>query len=176
MFGMSAQADVVPITGRRTLLEVRQYRSDDAEETLEVFREAVRRGAAKDYSSAQRRAWAPDDIDPAAWAERRASRPTWVVERRGSVVGFSDLLATGEVDMLYVHPDHEGRGVATALLEEVEYAARELSMHRLSAQVSVTALGVFARAGFIVIAPQLVERDGVLLANYRMEKRLRSLA
>lgn len=176
MFGMSAQADVVPITGRRVLLEVRQYRPDDAEDCLEVFREAVQRGAAKDYSPAQRRAWAPDNMDLASWAERRASRPTWVVERRGSVVGFSDLLATGEVDMLYVHPDHEGRGVATALLEEVEYTARELSMPRLTAQVSVTALGVFARAGFVVCAPQLAERDGIMLTNYRMEKRLRLVA
>jgi GNAT superfamily N-acetyltransferase len=42
---------------------------------------------------------------------------TWVVEADGEIVGFATGYRTGSVWALFVHPDHEGRGYGTALLE-----------------------------------------------------------
>lgn len=49
----------------------------------------------------------------------RAEDPVWVAETGGAVVGYARFPGAW-LDDLYVHPDHQGRGVGTALLELVK--------------------------------------------------------
>lgn len=154
------------------VIERRRYRPEEAAATLAIFREAVRQTAAIDYSDTQVRTWAPDVIDASAWAERRAAIPTWVAEVKGEVVGFVDLSPEGLIDMLYVHPDHGGRGIGSDLLEKVERQARERGLLELTSNVSDTALGVFLRRGFRYVRPPSVELRGVAFRNCVMIKRL----
>jgi len=76
------------------------------------------------------------------------------------------------VDMLYVHPDFERRGVARALLEHLEKVARGFNYRRLYTEASITARPVFEALGFRVTVPQSVTLRGEAMTNYRMEKRL----
>jgi putative acetyltransferase len=149
---------------------IRPYRPSDLEALIALFRDAVRQVARRDYSEAQVRAWAPDAIDRARWAARRADRPTWVAEAGGDIAGFTDLEPDGHIDMLFVHPGQQGRGVATALLAQVEAAARAQGIGRLFTEASITARPVFERRGFRVVAPQTVSLRGQRLTNYRMER------
>lgn len=149
---------------------VRDYVPADVDALIDLFREAVRRVAIRDYSGAQVRAWAPDMAEREKWVERRASRPTWVAEIDGKVAGFTDLESDGHVDMMYVHPDFKGRGVANALMAKVEEAAAEQKLGRLYTEASITAKPFFEKKGFRVIAPQTVHVRGQDLVNYRMEK------
>jgi putative acetyltransferase len=137
-----------------------------------VFRAAVRVTARTDYSEAQVRAWAPDEIDEGAWATARAKARTLVAERDGAPVGFIDLEPDGHIDMLFVHPAEQRRGTAAALLGRVEAAAREAGIARLYTEASITARGFFERRGFRVVAPQTVELRGQRFLNYRMAKEL----
>jgi putative acetyltransferase len=82
------------------------------------------------------------------------------------------LSQTGHVDMLYVHPDFQRRGVARALLTHIERLARTQSLDRLYTEASITARPVFEAIGFRLIAPQTVIVRGECMTNYRMEKRL----
>ncbi|HTX06424.1 MAG TPA: GNAT family N-acetyltransferase, partial [Steroidobacteraceae bacterium] len=91
------------------------------------------------------------------------------------IAGFSDLEADGHIDLLYVHPDFQRRGVARALLEHIESAARERSLLRLYTEASITARPVFEARGFRVIAPRTVTVGGESMINYRMEKGLEPL-
>lgn len=109
-----------------------------------------------------------------AWGERRASRPTWVAEVDGRVVGFIDLESDGHLDMLYVAADFQGRGVATALLDHVLEAAKARGLARVFTEASLTAKPFFERRGFGVLRPQTVERHGQSLTNFQMELYLRS--
>ena len=154
------------------LLVIRRYHRADAPATLRVFRDAVRRGAASHYSEAQRIVWAPTIIDMQAWTERRSLHRTWVAERRGEVVGFTDLTPSGEIDMLYVHPEHTRSGVGGALLDEAERCAREADMPRLHTRASLVAQPVFRRRGFVVVREQRAERHGERLVQTVMEKLL----
>jgi putative acetyltransferase len=149
---------------------VRDYVPADVDALIDLFREAVRRVAIRDYSGAQVRAWAPDMAEREKWVERRASRPTWVAEIDGKIAGFTDLEPDGHVDMMYVHPDFKGRGVANALMAKVEEAAAEQKLGRLYTEASITAKPFFEKKGFRVIAPQTVHVRGQDLVNYRMEK------
>ncbi len=52
------------------MVVLRQFQPDDAPALLALFRDTVRRVNSRDYSPAQVTAWASDEIDPVAWAER----------------------------------------------------------------------------------------------------------
>lgn len=152
---------------------VRLYAPEDLDGLIRLFHASVRRIAIKDYTEDQVKAWAPDDADRERWASRRASRPTWVAEIDGALAGFTDLEPDGHVDMMFVHPDHQGRGVAGALLRRVEAEAARLRLDRLYTEASITARPFFERKGFRVITPQTVSVRGQDMVNYRMEKTLR---
>jgi putative acetyltransferase len=149
---------------------IRPYRPDDLDAVIDIFLGAIREIAAKDYDRAQIEAWAQADRD--AWAKARLSRPTWVAVIGGKPVGFSDLEPGGHLDMMFVHPVHQGVGIATALLERVETAARGQDLSRIFTEASITARPFFERRGFRLVAAQLVHVRGQALANFRMEKLL----
>jgi putative acetyltransferase len=151
---------------------IRPYRPADVDALIALFRAAVRQVASRDYTAAQVQAWAPDLIDREPWLERRGSRPTFVAEIDGRIAGFADLEPDGHVDMMYVHPDFSGQGVAGALLRHVEAAARAQSLERLYTEASITARPFFEHCGFRVLAPQTVSLRGQDFVNYGMEKRL----
>ncbi len=151
-------------------LSIRPYRPDDLDAVIGIFLGAIREIAAKDYDRAQIEAWAQADRD--TWAMRRLSRPTWVAVVGGKPVGFTDLEPDGHLDMMFVHPAHQGVGVATALLERVETAARGQGLARIFTEASITARPFFERRGFRLLAAQIVRVRGQALANFRMEKLL----
>jgi len=153
-------------------LRIRAYCPEDAPALLAVFRDSVRRTAHRDYTPEQLAAWAPDVMDESAWAERRASRPTWVADVEGKLIGFSDLEADGHLDMLYVAADYQGRGVASALLDAVLSAARAQGLTRVFTEASLTAKPFFERHGFRLLQEQTVQRLGQTLVNCRMERKL----
>jgi putative acetyltransferase len=153
-------------------VQLRDYVDPDAEATLGVFLRAVRVTAARDYTPEQVRAWAPDDVDPAAWAARRAAARTRVAVRDGVVVGFTDVDAAGYVDMLFVDPAAARTGVARAQLDWAVRTARADGAAELTTHASVTARPFFAAHGFELVAEQHPVRRGVTLTNYRMRRPL----
>src|SRR5271169_2810403 len=143
-------------------LSIRPYRSDDLDAVIGIFLGAIREVAAKDYDRAQIEAWAQADRD--AWAEARLSRPTWVAVVGDKPVGFTDLEPDGHLDMMFVHPAHQGVGAAAALLEGVEAAAREQGLSRIFTEASITARPFFERRGFRLVAAQVMHVRGQALA------------
>ncbi|KQV32105.1 acetyltransferase [Rhizobium sp. Root1203] len=148
---------------------VRPYVPADCEATIDIFLRAIREVASKDYSQAEVDAWAQVD-DREEWAQRRSSRPTWIAERNGVAVGFSDLEPDGHLDMMFVHPDYQGIGAASLLLATVEAAATARGLSRVFTEASLTARPFFERRGFAVLVRQTVEKRGRTLTNFRMEK------
>ncbi|MBB3526826.1 putative acetyltransferase [Rhizobium sp. BK456] len=148
---------------------IRPYAPSDADATIEIFLRAIREVSSKDYSPAQIEAWAKVE-DRGLWAERRISRPAWVAEIDGVPVGFSDLTGDGCLDMMFVHPEFQGLGIASLLLSRVEEQALKLGFKRIYTEASRTARPFFERKGFRVIARQTVEKRGQSLENFLMEK------
>jgi putative acetyltransferase len=153
------------------MLAIRSYVPHDADATIDIFLRSVREVASRDYTPAQVTAWAQVE-DRDAWARRRASRPTWIATCDGAPVGFSDLEADGHLDMMFVHPQFQGRGVASLLLATVERTAKAQAIPLITTEASVTARPFFLSRGFGVVAAQEVWRRGEAFRNFRMEKRL----
>ncbi|HEY4921436.1 MAG TPA: GNAT family N-acetyltransferase [Xanthobacteraceae bacterium] len=153
-------------------IDVRRYRPNDLAGLIALFRDTVRRINGRDYSQQQVMAWAPDQIDARRWMHRFDSKEVWVADLDGAPVGFVDVARDGLIDMLYVHAEHQGIGIASLLLRTVEAGARAHGLLRLFTEASITARPFFEHRGFRVIAPQRVMRWAQEFLNYRMDKAL----
>jgi putative acetyltransferase len=153
-------------------IEIRQYRATDRDRIIDLFRGSVRQVARRDYSPAQIAAWAPDDIDAEGFGRRSADRPTCVAAIDGDLAGFGDLAPDGHIDMLYVHANHQRKGIARSLLDKIESVARQQGVRRVYAEASITARPVFETHGFQVLAVQTVSLRGQTFTNYPVEKHL----
>ena len=140
----------------------RAYTSKDLAAIVRLFQDTVHTVCARDYTRSQLDAWAPAELDAAAWDASLLAHQTLVAEENGSIIGFADLAEDGYLDRLYVHRDWQGRGVASALCDALPGA-------RLT-HASLTARPFFERRGWHVVKEQQVERRGVRLTNFVMER------
>jgi putative acetyltransferase len=171
----AAVTDLVALDRERNaeaVVRIRDYRVEDLDGLLEVFIRAIRETASRHYTTAQVEAWA--QTDRGVWERRRAEKPTWVAEVDGEVAGFTDLEPDGHVDMLYVHPNYGGRGVARRLLQTVEAHARTAGINQLYTEASLAARPVFDRQGFEVVEQETVRRNGQDFVRFKMRKHLKS--
>ena len=153
-------------------MRVRAARAGDLPGLIDLYRATVHAIGAGHYTPQELTAWASDDLRPEDWAPRLARNTALVAEDDGTLLGFAELSPEGAVDMLYVHKDHQGRGVATALLAALEARARDRGLARLTTNASRIARPFFLRRGFALLASQTVERRGVAIENFAMEKAL----
>ena len=90
-----------------------------------------------------------------------------VAEGNGVQTGFGDIDETGYLDHLYVHADYQRKGIAAALCRELAQAVSG----KIVTHASITAKPFFEKRGFQVVREQQVERQGIFLTNFVMEKR-----
>lgn len=82
------------------------------------------------------------------------------------IVGFGDIDKTGCLDRLFVHSDYQGKGIATAICNRLEQAVQG----GITTYASITAKPFFEKRGYRVVKEQHVERQGIFLTNFYMEK------
>ncbi len=145
---------------------IRRYRSEDVEQMAQLFYDTVHTINAKDYSHKQLKAWANEDVDLAAWDASFLAHYTVVAEENGRILGFGDLVGGSYLDRLYVHKDHQGRGVASALCDELEAQAPG----SVTTHTSFTARTFFERRGYILRKEQMIQKRGLWLTRLVMEK------
>ena len=81
-------------------------------------------------------------------------------------------VSKGYLDRLYVHKDYQGMGVGTAICDALESHIHE---GRIYTHASITARPFFEKRGYRLVKEQQVERRGVLLTNFVMEKQVEKL-
>jgi putative acetyltransferase len=155
--------------------QIRHYSHDDLPAVLHVYKRAIYKIGGRYYSHEQVDAWAATSLDLHAWEQRLNSGVVLVATDAGHLAGFIRFEPTGKVDLLYVHPNHERHGIAKALHHKIERLARQERVPRLFTQASEAARLFFEGQGYTLIGIQDVDRHGVKLVNYRMEKKLGEL-
>lgn len=153
-------------------MTIRTYRPEDCPVLARLFYDTVHTVNAKDYAPAQLDAWADGNVDLGKWNESFLAHHTLVAEVDGVIAGFGDMAADGYLDRLYVHKDYQGRGIAAALCDGLEKTSQsgEFTVH-----ASITARPFFEKRGYAVEKEQQVERHGVLLTNFVMRKKRKTL-
>lgn len=151
-------------------VNIRPAVAGDAEALLALFRESVRGLGAGLYPPEALEAWITG-LDEARLRNLLRTTRVLAAELDGELAGFcaldSDLL-----EMLYVHPRHAHKGVATVLLAAIETEALRQGADTLSVRVSLAAQPFFKARGFLMVRGLEVVRSGVEIFCFQMEKRL----
>ena len=147
-------------------MQLRRYKQSDCRELAELLYNTVHTVNAADYNNEQLNAWATGHADLEAWNKSLLEHYSIVAVDNGIIVGFGDIDQTGYLDRLYVHADYQGRGIATAICNKLEQSVSG----KIVTHASVTAKPFFEKRGYKVIKEQSVERHGVFLTNFVMEK------
>lgn len=146
---------------------LRQYVLEDGAEMAQLFYDTVHEINKKDYTQEQLEVWAPKDRDIKTWSESFLYHNSLVAIIDDKIVGFADMDETGYLDRLYVHKDYQNQGVASKLCEWLENDCKEVI---ISVHASISAKS-FENRGYVTKKKQEVERKGIKLINYVMEKR-----
>ena len=170
-------------------MELRKYHPRDCAEMACLFYDTVHTVNAADYTREQLDAWADGQVDLEKWNASFLEHDTLVAVEGEKIVGFGDMDSTGYLDRLYVHKDHQKKGIATAICDRLERAHRkraafltetdgnaqqeegERAELTFTTHASITARPFFEKRGYVVKKEQQVERHGVLLTNFVMERK-----
>ncbi|MDE5973542.1 MAG: GNAT family N-acetyltransferase [Eubacterium sp.] len=145
---------------------IRGYQSSDCNELTELFYNTVHTINAKDYTKEQLDVWATGQVDLQKWDRLFQEHYSFVAVDADIIVGFGDIDKTGYLDHLFVHFAYQGKGIATAICNQLESAVKG----NIATHASITARPFFEKRGYKVIKEQQVERQGIFLTNFVMIK------
>lgn len=157
------------------MIEISEFILGEEAELYQVLHDAVHDRCAGQYNQEQRDAWAPEVFCQETWRARFHENREFVARLADAghrIAGFADLQPDGYIDMFYVAPWSARRGVARALMAEIDRRAQQMRLMQLFSNVSLTARPFFSLCGFEIDALQVVTRGTVTLENARMRKPL----
>ncbi len=152
------------------LITIREARKEDLDKVLDVFEGTVRFVCNADYSLTQIEAWLNAGRDRARWAKAMKDQYFLVAEFDNELVGFGSLQGSNYLDFLYVHKDHQRKGIADMLYQQLKAKAEKNGHGRLTSDVSKTAMKFFQSKGFKLIHENRLEVNGVEVVNYHMSQ------
>ena len=147
-------------------MEIRKYQQSDCREWTELFYNTVHTVNVKDYTKEQLDVWATGEVDLEKWNQSLQEHYSIVAVENNVIVGFGDIDKTGYLDRLFVHANYQGRGIATAICNQLELAVEG----NIITHASVTARPFFEKRGYQVVKEQQAKRQGTYLTNYVMVK------
>lgn len=153
-------------------IDIRPLSADDYRAMGRIFFCAVHEGTRNAYDYRQRLAWGGETLDLDRWKIRAAALFGFVAEDDGEPVGFITIDRSGYVDLAFVLPSASGKGVGKALLNTAERWAKDNGAVRLTTEASLIAHPFFLKSGWLVMAEERIDRQGVILTRYRMQKDL----
>ena len=146
---------------------IREYKSSYCKEVSELFYNTVHVINAKDYTREQLDVWATNEIDLEKFNKSLIEHYSLVAFENKIIIGFGDIDETGYLDRLFVHKDYQNRGVATAICNRLE---EKILKGKIITHSPITAKKKKKKRGYRIIREQQVERKGLFLINYIMEK------
>lgn len=151
-------------------MRLREYNSEDCTVLAKLFYNTVHIVNAIDYSKEQLDVWATGNVSIPDWDKSFSEHNTIIAEIDDAVVGFGDMDQSGYLDRLYVHCNHQRKGIATAIVNALEQQALASGIFSFTTYASITAKPFFKQHGYHIIRENKVVRSDVELTNYLMMK------
>ena len=148
-------------------MQLREYITSDCEQLAELFFQTVHSVNAKDYTKEQLDVWATGNVDLNRWDKSFKEHYTIIAICNDEIVGFGDINSSGYLDKLFVHKNHQHKGIATAICDELESS---VTGKKIITHSSITAKPFFEKRGYRVKKEQTIVRNGISLTNFIMEK------
>ncbi|MBV7434086.1 GNAT family N-acetyltransferase [Cardiobacteriaceae bacterium TAE3-ERU3] len=149
-------------------LTIRPYHDKDAAILGDIFHRSIMAIDERLYNAKQKRAWAGNKtLD--FWQQRFAQTQPFVACLSDQAAGFLELIyKDAYIDCCYVDLEHQGKGIASALIRHAIDSAKVHNIDTLTVHASDVALPIFSRHGFTIIKRQQHETQDTLLANTLM--------
>lgn len=148
---------------------LRTYKPEDCKLLAQLFYDTVHCINRKNYTEEQVNAWATEKLDLESWNASFLEHYTLIAEKDQQIVGFGDITTNGYLDRLYVHKDYQRQGIATEICNELEKVVKSA---KIITHASITAKVFFLKRGYYIVKEQQVKRQGIILKNFLMEKRI----
>ena len=135
---------------------------------IKLMDRTIRAVCCNDYTDDEIEKWSPAGSEQRL-VEKLKSSYAILALVDGALAGFGNTEGT-EIDCLYVSAEHQGEGIGSMILQDLEDNAFSYG-NTIHVYSSITAEGFFLCHGYRRIRENIVERDGVLIHNWYMEKR-----
>ena len=129
-------------------ITIRRARQEDRGAIWHVHTRAIREVCKSHYSERELQIWT-EVLKPDRYTEQIRKGPFYVAVQDGSIIGFGNLnQKSGEIEALYVAPDHVGRGVGMGILQALENVALDSGLKLLRLSSSLNAVRFYEMAGY----------------------------
>ncbi|MBM6959443.1 GNAT family N-acetyltransferase [Bacteroides caecigallinarum] len=150
---------------------IRPLEEKDLYDMQNLFRSTVLNVNIKDYTKEEVEDWASCGNDMEHWKEILFNNQfIGAFDKQDNLIGYSSMNKRGYMHSMFVHPDWQGKGIATQLLYEVEKIARQYEVKEITSDVSKTARLFFEHKGYVVECEQKQQANRLKLTNYKMKK------
>ena len=143
------------------------YNPDFADDAVKLMDRTIRTVCSSDYSAEEIKEWSPAGREEAL-LDKLSSTYSIVALSGEELVGFGNTFES-EIDCLYVSSEHQRQGIGSMLLERLEDHAFKFG-NTIHVYASLTAEGFFLCHGYHIVRRNIVERNGVEIPNWYMEK------
>lgn len=139
----------------------------------DLFRSTVLNVNLRDYTEEEVQDWASCGESTERWKELMScNKYIGAFDGHGVLVGFSSMNGEGYLHSMFVHADHQNKGIATLLLSEAERIAADYGVREITSDVSLTARPFFEKKGYEVVRIQKHKANRLELTNFAMRKML----
>ncbi|WP_394200613.1 GNAT family N-acetyltransferase [Shewanella waksmanii] len=130
------------------------------------------------YNQAQLQAWSARPRSVYHWRARLNRSRCWLALIEDKCVGFINVEThyhtRGYVDSLYVLPQYQGLGIASALVAKMESWARAQGYIQLNVDASISSKPLFLRHGFSLHHKRYQQKRDQVIVGFAMVKQLES--
>lgn len=145
---------------------ISDFKIEMSSEILSLMINTIKTINSNDYNSEQIESWS--NIDREAFIKNiHLKSLVMVKENSKEIIGFLNIDDSGYINHLFTHKDYQKRGIAGALIDEVE---KRYTFKKLSTDASITAKPFFISKGFTVIKENKVLLRKQEFTNYSMTK------
>lgn len=134
-------------------MTIRRLKDEDAQAVSELIIATIRISNVRDYP-----AKLMEELVKTQTPEHILQRASWthfyVVEESGSIIGCGAIGPYwGKTDesslfSIFVHPDHQGKGIGRAIMETLEQDKFALRARRIEIPASITGLPFYRKMGY----------------------------
>jgi GNAT superfamily N-acetyltransferase len=133
---------------KTNMITVRKAKIEEAQRIIDLHCDTVRRVNSKDYTPEQIGAWLGRRNVEITQGMIRDGQYHVAVDPNGNVLGVGNMKGN-RLFGLYVSADHQGQGIGTALLEQMERDAADSGVTAIETESTLTAEGFYKSHGYL---------------------------